>query len=200
MRPEGKKVEEVPLTVWTVGHSTRSAAQFLALLEHRAITQLIDVRRFASSRRHPHFSRDALAESLSRAEIRYLHLPELGGRREPQADSPNTGWREPGFRGYADYMQTAAFERALAALCALAARTPTAILCAEADWRRCHRALIADRLKAEGAQVRHIVDAARDEPHPYTSPARIVGGKLAYPPSESSQQELDLTEACRDHR
>jgi uncharacterized protein (DUF488 family) len=199
LRPEGKKADEVRLTVWTVGHSTRSAERFLALLGRRAIAQLVDVRRVAASRRHPHFNRDALTESLSRKEIRYRHLPALGGRRESRADSPNTGWREPGFRGYADYMQTAAFERALATLCTLAANAPTAILCAEADWRSCHRGLIADRLKAQGAQVLHIVDAAHDEPHPYTSPARIVGGKLSYPSSEPAQQELDLPETCRNH-
>ncbi|MGH8632333.1 MAG: DUF488 family protein, partial [Burkholderiales bacterium] len=147
---------------------------------------------FPSSRRHPQFSRDALAASLSGKGMRYLHLPELGGRRPPRADSTNAGWREAGFRGYPDYMETAAFDEALAKLRALAAQAPTAIMCAEADWRNCHRGLIADRLKVTGAEVLHIVDATRAEPHPYTSPARIIGGRLAYPPPAASQQELEF--------
>jgi uncharacterized protein (DUF488 family) len=180
------------MVVWTIGHSARTEAQFHTLLLGYQIGQLIDVRRFPSSRRYPQFNRDALASSLEAQGIRYLHLPGLGGRRESRGDSPNSGWREPGFRGYADYMETKTFGEALDRLRALAAERPTAIMCAEADWRSCHRGLISDRLKLDGAEVRHIVDAEHAEPHPYTSPARIIDGRLAYSRSAPEQQDLDL--------
>ncbi len=102
--------------IWTIGHSTRSADELLALLESAGIRQLVDVRRFPHSRRHPQFNREALAARLDPAGIIYLHLPGLGGRRPPRADSVNRAWRSAGFRGYADYMQTPEFEGSLRSL------------------------------------------------------------------------------------
>jgi uncharacterized protein (DUF488 family) len=137
-------------------------------------------------------STDALADGLAQSGIGYVHLPELGGRREPRSDSPHGGWRETGFRGYADYMDMPPFDRALETLIGHAKEESTAILCAEADWRSCHRGLIADALKLRGFDVRHLVDATRSEAHPYTEPARIIGGRLAYPAPEPAQRSLDL--------
>lgn len=167
-------------TIWTIGHSTRSADEFLDILRAHGIRRLVDVRRFPGSRRHPHFGREALAGLLEQAGIDYLWLPELGGRRDPRPDSPNTAWRNSSFRGYADYMDTAPFEEAMSRLIAAARERPTAILCAEALWWRCHRALISDYLKVRNSDILHITDATHATPHPYTSAARIVDGRLSY--------------------
>jgi uncharacterized protein (DUF488 family) len=179
-------------TIWTVGHSTLAAEDLAALLAPARIDLVADVRRFPVSRRHPQFNRDALAGTLARSGIGYLHLPGLGGRREPRADSRNTGWREAGFRGYADYMETDAFSAAMAALLAAAAGKRTALMCAEKDWRGCHRGLVSDYLKAHGFGVVHILDSGQTEPHPYTRPARIRNGKLSYAAEMPSQSVLDL--------
>src|SRR5690606_27645031 len=168
--------------VYSVGHSTRSIDELAALLAEHGITVLVDVRRFPGSRRHPQFGRDALAQALNEHGIRYVHAPDLGGRREARPDSPNTAWRNPGFRGYADYMQTPAFAAALAALEDLAARETVAILCAEAVPWRCRRRLIADALVAHGVPVPHIIGPGRSEPHALDEHARVRGdGTLVYP-------------------
>jgi uncharacterized protein (DUF488 family) len=169
-----------PGVVWTVGHSTRSFDEFLALLQRHGIRQLVDVRTVPRSRRHPHFSADALAATLPANGIAYVHLPALGGLRKPRRDSINLGWTHESFRGYADYMATPAFAQGLAELMSLAA-TPTAIMCAEAVWWRCHRQLIADALVARGYEVRHILSERPAEPHRLTSFARIVDGDVQYP-------------------
>jgi uncharacterized protein (DUF488 family) len=181
-----------PQRIWTIGHSTLPAAQFIALLRAHGIELLADVRRFASSRRHPQFNREALTGSLAAAGIDYLHFPELGGRREPQPDSVNTGWREAGFRGYADYVQTADFQAGLARLLEAASPRRCAMMCAEKVWQNCHRGLIADVLKASGLEVLHIADGRNDESHPYTQPARIVEGMLSYASATPVQSRLDL--------
>src|SRR5690606_25733807 len=124
--------------IWTIGHSTLDLETFVARLRAHGIALLADVRSYPSSRRYPHFTRDALAASLAAAGIGYVHLPGLGGRRTPRPDSVNTAWRNPGFRGYADYMQGEAFAAAMADLMARARAQPTAIMCAEAPWWRCH--------------------------------------------------------------
>jgi uncharacterized protein (DUF488 family) len=170
------------MKLWTIGHSTRPIVDFLALLREHDIRTLADVRRFPGSRRHPQFSQEALATSLLNAGARYEHFPELGGRRQPRKDSPNTAWRHDAFRGYADYMMTAEFEAGIARLLAIAARTRTAIMCAEAVWWQCHRGLIADYLRAAGHDVIHIQGPNRTEQHPFTSAARIVNGFLTYSP------------------
>lgn len=179
-------------TIWTVGHSILPAEDFIALLAPSHIGLVADVRRFPVSRRHPQFDRDALAAILARSGIEYLHLPGLGGRREPLADSRNTGWRETGFRGYADYMETDAFAAAMARLLAAAAGTRTALMCAEKDWRGCHRGLVSDYLKVRGFDVVHILDSGTTQPHPYTKPARIHDGVLSYAAEIPSQARLDL--------
>src|SRR5947209_9884519 len=137
------------------------------------------------SRRYPQFNKETLADSLGNAGIRYEHFPELGGRRKPREDSPNTAWRNASFRGYADYMETEQFRKGVARLLDRAADAgPTAIMCAEAVWWRCHRSLISDYLKARGFEVMHILDANKTEPHPYTSAARIINGALSYASEE----------------
>lgn len=171
--------ESVP-AIWTIGHSTRSLSDFIALLAGNDIEAVADVRRFASSRKFPHFNQAELRRALRRAGIDYLHLPELGGRRQPRADSPNTVWRNRSFRGYADYMETAEFRAGIDRLLELAARRRTAVMCAEAVWWRCHRALLADYLKSRGIDVIHIMGNNALVQHPYTAPVRLKGGLLTY--------------------
>jgi uncharacterized protein (DUF488 family) len=167
--------------IWTIGHSTRSIEDFIAPLEANGIRLLVDVRTLPGSKRYPQFNKEALARSLGEHGIRYEHFPELGGLRKPKKDSKNTVWRNASFRGYADYMKTAEFRKGVDRLVDLAGKVgPVAIMCAEAVWWRCHRALISDFLKAHGAEVIHIVDATKTESHPFTSAARIVDGSLTY--------------------
>lgn len=175
-------MEHSIVTLWTIGHSTRSIEEFLHLLREHHIDILADVRRFPGSRRHPQFGQETLSMSLQQAGIRYEHFPELGGRRSARKDSPNTAWRNAAFRGYADYMMTAAFTAGIARLLALAGRGRTAIMCAEALWWQCHRGLIADYLKAGGHDVIHIQAPNKSEPHPFTSAAHVVNGSLTYAP------------------
>ena len=168
------------VTVWTVGHSTRSAEEFGQILLAHGIKVLVDVRSFPGSRRYPQFNRVALSESLANIGIEYRHEPRLGGRRRPRADSHNTAWRNASFRAYADHMETDEFRNGVEALLELARGARTAVMCAEALWWRCHRSLIADYLKAAGHSVVHIIDQTKTEEHPFTSAARIVDGELLY--------------------
>jgi len=172
------------MLIHTIGHSTRSLADFLGLLRAHEVTQIGDVRTVPKSRRHPHFSREALERSLPEAGVAYRHFAALGGLRKPRKDSRNIGWRHEGFRGYADYMETPEFDRALDDLLAWAdAADPrrSAIMCAEAVWWRCHRQLIADALVARGIETRHIVSTGQAKPHAVTEFARIEGTRVAYP-------------------
>jgi uncharacterized protein (DUF488 family) len=173
-------ISEKRLTIWTVGHSTRTLVEFIELLTVNNIEALADVRRFPTSRKYPHFNQDALRTSLTGVGIEYVPLPELGGRRRPLPDSHNTVWRNETFRGYADYMETEEFCSGIHRLLELARRKRTAIMCAEALWWRCHRSLIADYLKAAGICVLHIIDGENNEIHPYTSAASFKDGKLVY--------------------
>jgi len=167
--------------IWTIGHSTRKIERFTSLLEENGIKLVADVRGLPGSKRYPQFNKEALDQSLGERGIGYEHLPDLGGRRKPKPDSRNTAWRNASFRGYADYMETEQFRKGVKRLVDLANDIgPTAIMCAEAVWWRCHRALISDYLKAQGIEVTHIVDANKSEPHPYTSAARMVDGTLSY--------------------
>jgi uncharacterized protein (DUF488 family) len=169
------------MRVWTIGHSTRTIDEFISLLEEHGIKLLADVRLLPGSKRYPQFNKEALADSLGKVGIRYEHFPELGGRRKPRKDSPNTAWRNASFRGYADYLETEEFHEGAKRLLNLAADVgATAIMCAEAVWWRCHRSLISDYLKARGIEMMHILNANKTEPHPYTSAARLVNGKLSY--------------------
>lgn len=167
-------------TVWTVGHSTRPLEEFLSLTASHGIRTLADVRRFPMSRRHPQFNETDLRAALEAAGVSYLWLPSLGGRRKPAPDSPNTGWRNEAFRGYADHMQSDEFADGFAKLLDAATTAPTAIMCAEAVWWRCHRALISDALKVREWAVLHIADEKRAAEHKLTPPARIVDGRLTY--------------------
>ena len=179
-------------TLYTVGHSTRSSEELLALLRADGVELVADVRAFPSSRRHPQFNQGALADWLAAAGIGYRHLPGLGGRRSPVPGSPNGGWRELAFRGYADHMRSREFQDALAELEAAARVTPTAIMCAEAVWWRCHRRLIADALVARGWRVEHLGLDGTPAVHELTEFA-VVGpdGSLTYPPVQQTLPNLD---------
>lgn len=166
--------------IWTVGHSTRSGEEFGEILRAHKIDMLLDVRTFPASRRFPQFNRDALAGSLGEKGIKYKHEPRLGGRRTPRPDSHNTAWRNAQFRGYADHMESEEFRNGVTELLELASGVRVAVMCAEAVWWRCHRSLLADYLKSEGHEVIHILDEKKTEEHPFTSAARLVGGRLSY--------------------
>ena len=167
--------------IWTIGHSTRDIFYFIGALQANGIKWVADVRLLPGSKRYPHFNQEALHVSLGEAGIGYEHFPELGGRRKPKPDSRNSAWRNEAFRGYADYMETEEFDRGIKRLTALAEQAgPTAVMCAEAVWWRCHRALISDFLKARDVEVTHIFDAKKSEPHPFTSAATVLDGQLSY--------------------
>lgn len=167
--------------MWTVGHSTRTLDELLALVRAHGVTLIADVRKIPRSRRHPQFNREALARDLPAAGVGYVHLPALGGLRRGHAHSVNTAWKNPSFRAYADYMQTDEFAAALEGLAQHAREAETAIMCAEAVWWRCHRSLIADALVARAIPVRHIVSAERAEPHALRSFAVLDGTRVSYP-------------------
>jgi uncharacterized protein (DUF488 family) len=175
---------------YTIGHSTRSSDELLALLHEAGICHVADVRAFPSSRRYPQFNRDALARWLEEAGIRYTHLPQLGGRRDPAPDSPNGAWRERAFQGYADHMGSGEFQEGLAELEAAARQVPTAIMCAEAVWWRCHRRLIADALVARGWRVEHL--GLGETPVVHELPRFAVvdpTGEITYPPVQTTLAE-----------
>jgi len=172
--------------IWTIGHSTRKIDIFISLLAENGIKLVADVRMFPGSKRYPQFNKEELAKSLNERGIRYEHFPELGGRRKTTPGSQNTAWRNESFRGYADYMETQDFRKGVDRLVDLVEKAgPTAIMCAEAVWWRCHRALISDFLKARGIEVTHIVDLGKTAPHPFTSAARIANGELSYAAGDS---------------
>jgi len=172
--------------IWTIGHSTRKIDFFISLIEANGIKLVVDVRKLPGSKRYPQFNKDALDASLDECGIAYEHFPDLGGRRKSKPDSRNTAWRNAAFRGYADYMETGEFRNAAERLVDLANQVgPAVIMCAEAVWWRCHRALIADYLKTRGVEVTHIIDLNKAEPHPFTSAARLINGELSYPANDS---------------
>ena len=167
--------------ILTIGHSTRTADEFLTLLETHGVAGLADVRTVPRSRRHPHFSADALAVFLRARSIEYLHLPGLGGLRKPRPDSPNSGWLNSAFRGYAVHMQTPEFAAALDRLISFGAGRQVAIMCAEAKWWQCHRRLIADVLVARRIEVRHILSVREAAPHELTPFGKVMGDTVQYP-------------------
>lgn len=172
------------LTIWTIGHSTRTAEEFRAVLASQSIELVADVRRFPGSRRLPQFAQAALEADLHAHGFSYHWLHALGGRRTPTPDSPNTGWRHPAFRAYADHLHTREFADGLAELLMLSYGLRTAVMCAELLWWRCHRRLIADVLVSLGAEVIDVRDAAFAEPHRLTPPAQVVDGMLSYASAE----------------
>jgi len=177
-----------PTIIWTIGHSNRTIEDFLDLLRAYHIQALADVRRFPGSRRFPQFGQEEFSGSLKQAGISYVHFPELGGRRPVQPDSPNSNWRNAAFRGYADYMLSAEFRSGIERLLAIARKQRTAIMCAEALWWQCHRALISDFLKIRSWTMLHILGANKTQEHPFTSAARIVNDKLSYAPPLSQPE------------
>jgi uncharacterized protein (DUF488 family) len=170
--------------MYTIGHSVHEADEFLGLLHAHDIELLVDVRRYPASRRVPQFNSGVLAETLGSGGIGYEHVEPLGGRRSPAPDSPNTGWRNQQFRGYADHMASEEFQSALAAL--EAERRRSAVMCAEAQRVNCHRRLIADALVAHGHQVLHIDGRGNTSPHELTDFALVSGGRVSYPPVQES--------------
>jgi len=176
------------VTVWTIGHSTRTFDELVALLRAHAVDTLVDVRTVPRSRRHPQFEKDALARHLPESAIAYAHMPGLGGLRKPGLGSPNAGWRNESFRGYADYMLTDEFNHHLDPLIHLAEGTRTTIMCAEAVPWRCHRSLIADALTVRDIGVLHIMSEKTATPHALTSWARREGTRLIYPPEQGELQ------------
>lgn len=167
--------------IYTIGHSTRPINEFVAMLNAHGVTRLIDVRTIPKSRHNPQYHRDALEARLQEAGIGYEHMKALGGLRWPREDSPNAGWRNESFRGYADYMQTVEFASALDALIGAAAHGRVAIMCAEAVPWRCHRSLIADSLTAQGYPVQHIMSPTKANRHSITSFANLQGTSITYP-------------------
>jgi uncharacterized protein (DUF488 family) len=168
--------------LWTVGHSTRTIEAFLALLEEFSILQVVDVRRFPLSRRHPHFAGPALAAALRAGRVAYAHEPDLGGHRRPQPGSVNDFWKDDALRGYADHMRTPEFQMALARVSERAASARTALLCAEALPSRCHRQVTADALAARGHRVHHILDPGTVQEHALRSEAVVASdGRVTYP-------------------
>jgi uncharacterized protein (DUF488 family) len=174
MRREGEMI------VYTVGHSDRGLDEFIRLLQANAVETLADIRKLPGSNKHPHFNQNELSASLARVGIRYVYQKELGGRRRQNKDSRNTAWRNLSFRAYADHMETDEFRRGINSLLEFAQAGSIAVMCSEAVWWRCHRALVADYLKATGVTVYHIMSEKTVKLHPYTSAAKVVENKLSY--------------------
>lgn len=169
------------LVLYTIGHSTHSIEEFIALLRGHGVAQVADVRSIPKSRHCPQFNGDVLGISLGSAGIGYAQITALGGRRHSRKDSVNMGWRNASFRGYADYMATAEFAQGLKELIDLASARPTATMCAEAVPWRCHRSLIADAMTVGGWDVREILSAAPARMHQLTPFLKVIDGNLYYP-------------------
>ena len=169
-----------PLTIHTIGHSTRSITELVAALAPYGIECIADVRRYPGSRRLPQFAEPALREELPSHGLDYVWIPALGGRRRPVPDSTSIGWRHDAFRGYADHAQSEAFAEGLFELLMIAHGLRTVIMCAEVLWWRCHRRIISDVLVSLGIDVVHIADATHSTPHELAEPARLVDGRLRY--------------------
>jgi uncharacterized protein (DUF488 family) len=167
--------------IFTIGHSTRPLEEFIALLKANGVQRLADIRTVPRSRHNPQYNRETLPASLAEAGIAYVYLPGLGGLRHARKDSPNPGWRNPSFRGYADYMQTPEFAAALDDLITLAREEPTAIMCAEAVPWRCHRSLVGDALLARGIPVEDIISPTSVHPHKLTPFAKVDSTQITYP-------------------
>ena len=174
-------IEKVLARLYTVGHSTRSLEDFVEILQAHSVRTLVDIRAFPMSRRLPQFNRESLEQSLSAVGIRYIWMQALGGyRKKIREESPHIALRNPSFRNYADYMLTAEFEGAMAELIALAEESPTAYMCAERVYFRCHRMLVSDWLVAQGHAVMHIDGTGPLQPHRLTAEARVIDGELIY--------------------
>ena len=175
-----------PPRVSTIGHSTRSIDEFIRLLKAHGIDRVVDIRTIPRSRHNPQFSRDLLSASLRQVGMRYTPMPGLGGLRHPRRNSKNPGWRNAGFRGYADYMETATFRRSVDQCIALAKDSHIVLMCAEAVPWRCHRSLVADALIVRGITVSEITSGVRARPHSLTPWAQVNGIQITYPDSTAS--------------
>ncbi|HEY2799853.1 MAG TPA: DUF488 domain-containing protein [Chthoniobacterales bacterium] len=180
-----------------MGHSTRPIGEFIQLLQAHGVTMVADVRTIPKSRHNPQFNTTSLAISLRKAGLKYVHLPGLGGLRHAKADSPNAGWRNVSFRGYADYMQTPQFAENLDRLVELAKEERVAIMCAEAVPWRCHRSLIGDALTVRGLCVEDIMTPTRRQLHQLTSFARVRRGVITYPAPTPEQTEFNYAKRKR---
>lgn len=176
------------LSVLTIGHSTRPIDEFIRLLTAHHVERVIDIRTIPRSRHNPQFSRELLSRALRRANIRYRHMPGLGGLRHARRNSANSGWRNAGFRGYADYMQTAAFRRSLDRCIELAKESQVVLMCAEAVPWRCHRSLVADALQVRGVAVSEIASGVRARPYSLTPWARVDGTEITYPDAAAARE------------
>jgi len=176
--------------VCTIGHSNRSIEEFIGLLRQNGIECLLDIRTVPKSRHNPQFGQDQLSASLADAGIEYRYLKGLGGLRRPLKDSPNTGWRNTSFRGYADYMQTGEFAANVDAVVELGKRLKCVLMCAEAVPWRCHRSLVGDALLVRGVHVDDIIDARQRRPHKLTPFARVEGLSITYPPEPEPAGEM----------
>ena len=176
--------------VLTLGHSTRTIGEFTSLLQKHGVTCLVDVRTVPRSRFNPQFNKESLPESLKGVGVEYVHMPGLGGLRHTIADSPNTGWENASFRGYADYMQTPEFEKRIEDLILLAKKERIALMCAEAVPWRCHRSLIADALLVRGICTEHIMSPTSRQIHKLTPLAKVNGTKITYPALDSQSTQI----------
>jgi uncharacterized protein (DUF488 family) len=178
--------KKTPTSIFTIGHSTRPQEDFIGLLKSHGIQRVIDIRTIPRSRRHPQFSREALASALRAARISYLHIKKLGGLRRAKPNSKNLGWSNASFRGFADYMQTAEFKTGIERAAKLANTKATALMCAEAVPWRCHRSLVADALLVRHFNVEHIVNGPRRQVHKLTKFAKVNGKQITYPTDGSA--------------
>ena len=167
--------------VFTIGHSTRPVSEFIEIIMAYGIKKVVDIRTIPKSRHNPQFNEDTLRESLKAFKIGYNHMKGLGGLRHPLKESPNMGWRNASFRGFADYMQTEEFKENLEKLIEAAEKRATVVMCAEAVPWRCHRSLIGDALLVRGVHVRHIMSAGSGRDHALTPWAMVKGRKITYP-------------------
>ncbi|MFZ0927801.1 MAG: DUF488 domain-containing protein [Syntrophobacteraceae bacterium] len=174
------------IKLYTIGHSTRTMDELVAMLRSFDISVLADIRTIPRSRHNPQFNGEPIRSALRSRGLHYVHFPELGGLRRARKDSLNTGWRNPSFRGFADYMLTEDFETGLAEVHALAAKSNVALMCAEAVPWRCHRSLVADALTARGAHVEHITGLSRSIPHKLTAFAQVQGTRVTYPEEDAT--------------
>jgi uncharacterized protein (DUF488 family) len=189
-RAEEDRPDAAPALILTVGHSARPLEEFLHLLQCHGVTLVVDVRKMPRSRRNPQFNRDTLPASLRAAGIGYVELPALGGLRRRQPDSPNAGWKNASFQGYADHMLTAEFEQGLRELVERARGERVALMCAEAVPWRCHRWLIADALTVRGIPVEHILGPKRTQRHVLRPWARVEGTRITYPPADEGEHHV----------
>ncbi|MFC5461743.1 DUF488 family protein [Massilia niabensis] len=178
--------------VCTIGHSNRPIEEFIALLQENGVQFLLDIRTVPKSRHNPQFGQDLLPVSLAEAGIAYRQMPGLGGLRRPLKDSPNSGWRNTSFRGYADYMQTPEFNQNVEEVVQLASNTRCALMCAESVPWRCHRSMVADALAVRGIQAEHIINRGKRRPHTLTKFARVDGTRILYPPEETGEESSGL--------